>query len=161
MKRLLELLRENARMSTREIAKRLGKTPREVSAAIRRLEREGTICGYHAVVNPDREPGPARVLGIIEVKVTPQRGVGFDAVALRISRHREVRTCYLISGDADLVLLVEGRSLKEIADFVAHRLSGIEGITATSTHFLLRKYKEHGVLLHSDGDGAERLPVTP
>lgn len=161
MRRLLDLLRANARMSTREIAKRLGKTASEVEAQIERLERTGVIRGYHAVVNPDREPGPAPVLGIIEVKVAPQRGVGFDAVATRICRHREVRTCYLISGDADLVLLVEGKSLQEVADFVAQRLSGIEGITATSTHFLLRKYKEYGVMLHGDGDDTERLPVTP
>lgn len=161
MKKLLSILRDNARTPIRQIADRLGRKPKEVETMIAKLEKNGTILGYHAVINPEKAPGPTPVLGIIEIKVTPQRDVGYDGVAGLIAKHRQVHTVYLISGQSDLVVMVEGKSLHEVADFVAQRLATIKGVEATTTHFLLRKYKENGIIIHGEPDSAERLPVTP
>jgi DNA-binding Lrp family transcriptional regulator len=157
--KVLEILRNNARVSIEEIARRLDITPEDAAAQIDELERGRTVLGYQAVINPEKlddEPVP----GIIEVRVTPQRDVGYDEIASQIYRFPEVRQCYLISGAYDLLVFVEGKSLKEVATFVHQKLATIEHVISTTTHFILRKYKEAGVAI-SEPENTDRLPVAP
>jgi len=156
---VLQLLRAEGPMAPEEIAERLGISRDEAAAEVKRLHDEKVILGYRTVVNPEKL-GEDTVVAIIEVKVTPQREVGFDAIARRIYKFPEVRTCHLISGDYDLLLLVEGESLRQVASFVAEKLATLEHVHSTTTHFLLRKYKEDGVILH-DEDESERLIISP
>lgn len=156
---VLQVLRSEARLSPEEIAERLGMSRDEVEAEIKRLEGEKIILGYRAVINPEKV-GKETVVAIIEVKVSPEREVGFDAIARRIYKFPEVRSCYLVSGAYDLLLLVEGESLRQVATFVAEKLSTLDHVVSTATHFQLRKYKEAGVLVHEE-DGIERLAVSP
>ncbi|MCX8036193.1 MAG: Lrp/AsnC family transcriptional regulator [Candidatus Sumerlaeia bacterium] len=155
---VLQLLRAEGRLSAPEIAERLGITPAEAAAEVKRLHDEKVILGYRAIINPEKT-GEDSVLAIIEVKVTPQREVGFDAIARRIYKFPEVRTCYLMSGTYDLLLLVEGESLRQVASFVAEKLATLEHVSSTTTHFLLRKYKEDGLVIHEE-DETERLAVS-
>lgn len=159
MKKILQILQENARTPVSQIALRLGRTEDEVNSAIEKFEREKIILGYRAVMNPEKNDN-GLVIAIIEVKLTPQRGSGFDAIARRIYKFPEVKTCYLISGDYDLHVVVEGNSLNEVASFVSERLATIEHVSSTATHFILKKYKDFGVMM-SEVDQPERLPVTP
>jgi len=159
MKRtILQLLRAEGRLSAEEIAERLGISREEAAAEIKRLHDDKVILGYRAVINPEKT-GDDTVLAIIEVKVTPQREVGFDAIARRIYKFPEVRTCHLISGSYDLLLLVEGESLRQVASFVAEKLATLEHVSSTTTHFLLRKYKEDGIVIH-DEEPSERLIIS-
>ena len=158
-KSVLQLLRSEARLSAGEIAERLGMTRQAVEAEIKRLEQEKIILGYRAVIDPEKV-GKETVVAIIEVKVSPQRDVGFDAIARRIYKFPEVRSCYLVSGAYDLLLLVEGESLRQVASFVAEKLATLDHVLSTTTHFQLRKYKEAGVLVHEE-EGIERLAVSP
>lgn len=155
---LIALLEENARLSPEEIATMLDRPVAEIRAAIEALERDGVIVKYKAVVNDEKRAMDV-VTALIEVKVSPERESGFDAVAERIYRFPEVDSCYLLSGDYDLLVLVEGRTLREVADFVATKLSTIDRVAATRTHFLLKKYKEDGDILRPGGGAQERLPV--
>lgn len=159
MERLLELLRENARLSAADIAARLGLTEAEVATRITELESSGVILGYHTVV--DREKlGQRGVVAIIEVRVTPESGGGFDRFARRISQYEQVRGCYLMSGAYDLSVVVEGKDLYDVARFVAEKLSTIDVVLSTATHFQLRTYKHDGFMLnHPTQDGP--LPVSP
>lgn len=159
MKEILELLRTEARLSHAEIAKRLGKSVEFVSETIEKLEKENAILGYHAIVNPDKINN-GRLVGIIEVRVTPERESGFDAIARRIYSFPEVKLCYLVSGAYDLLVFVEGETLHEIAEFVARKLATTEHVTGTTTHFILKKYKEDGVVL-VESEKLERLAVSP
>ncbi|MCX7016993.1 MAG: Lrp/AsnC family transcriptional regulator [Candidatus Sumerlaeota bacterium] len=159
MKEILELLRKEARLSNARIAARLGKTEDEVADAIAEMERQNIILGYHAIVNPEKT-GNGELVGIIEVKVMPQRETGFDAIAKRIYSYPEVKLCYLLSGAYDLLVFVEGNSLHDVASFVAEKLAPIEHVSSTTTHFILKKYKEDGVIL-AEVEKAERLAVTP
>ncbi|MBI2570129.1 MAG: Lrp/AsnC family transcriptional regulator [Candidatus Schekmanbacteria bacterium] len=159
MKQVLDLLRREARLSPREIADRLGISEPAAAAAVRKLEDDGVIVGYQALVRPDKADD-GRLTGIIEVKVTPERNRGFDAIARRIYEFPEVKLCYLVSGGYDLLVFVEGDSLRDVADFVAEKLATLEHVTSTTTHFILRKYKESGVKL-VDSAAADRLPVSP
>jgi len=147
MEEILEILEMNGRLSDEQIATMLGKSVEEVRAAIKRLEEEGIITGYTALVNWEKTAKES-VTALIEVKVTPQRGEGFDRVAERIYRYPEVKACYLMSGGFDLTVIVEGRSMKEVALFVAEKLAPIESVLSTSTHFVLKKYKDKGVYRH-------------
>lgn len=156
--RLLELLEENARRTPEELAELLGEPVEAVREKIARLEKEGVILKYKAVVN-DEARARQWVTALIEVSVTPQRERGFDAVAERLARFPEVDACYLISGDYDLLLFVEGETLKDVAAFVAKKISALEGVSRTQTHFVLRKYKEDGDLLLKE-ESQERLPVS-
>lgn len=158
-KKILRLLREDARMPFAEIAERLGTDERTVRTAVKKMEAEQIILGYTAVVNEDRLPD-AKVRALIEVKVTPRRDGGFDEVARRIARFPEVVRLYLASGGYDLLLEVEGESLREVAGFVSARLATIDGVLSTATSFQLKKYKESGRIM-ADEDEYERLPVTP
>ncbi|HRS20887.1 MAG TPA: Lrp/AsnC family transcriptional regulator [Clostridia bacterium] len=145
MEEILEILETNGRLSDEQIALMLGKSVDEVRAAIQRLEQEGIITGYTALVNWEKTK-KEMVTALIEVKVTPQRGEGFDRVAERIYRYPEVKACYLMSGGFDLTVIVEGRSMKEVALFVAEKLAPIESVLSTSTHFVLKKYKDKGTI---------------
>ena len=157
--KILNLLTEDARMSLAEIAKRVGATPEEVKAAILSLEDEGVIRGYKVILN-ESDLGISKVRALIEVKVTPRRDGGFDQVAQRIARYPEVTDLYLISGGFDLLLMVEGDSLQDIASFVSAKLSTIDGVISTSTGFMLKKYKEAGRIMQNDEE-YERLKVCP
>lgn len=156
---VLEILRTEARASVAEIAKRLGITEEEVTAEIKSLESSHTIMGYHAVINPeklDAEP----CVGIIEVLINPERNLGYDHIASQIYRFPEVKLCYLISGGYDLLVFVEGDSLKTVSLFVTEKLAVIENVSHTTTHFILKKYKEFGVAMGGD-ERVERLAVSP
>lgn len=159
MRELLEILERNSRISTGELASMLKKSEYEIEKEIDRLEKEKIILSYGALVNWERY-GDDKVTAIIEINLTPQREVGFDAIAERIYRYDEVRTVYLMSGNFDLLVIIEGKSLKEISNFVATRLSTIEGVTQTRSHFLLKPYKKDGVILDNE-EQDRRLVVTP
>lgn len=159
MDEILEILKKNARTSVEDIAKMTGGTPESVAEAIAGYEKRGLIRGYRALVNEDRLPGE-RVTAVIEVKVQPEREGGFDRVARRIARFPEVVNMYLMSGKYDLLLFVEGDTLRNVAGFVARRLAPLEGVLSTGTHFMLQTYKEDGVLM-MDEPADERLQVSP
>lgn len=157
--KLIELLRENARLTNEQLAARLGLSTSEVKQLLDELESNRVIYGYKALVNLEAL-GEEIVEAVIEVHVTPTRGEGFDGIARRIYRFPEVRSLYLMSGGSDFLLFMEAKSLKDIAKFVTEKLATMEGVKETQTHFLLKKYKQDGVAL--DGEEAvERLPVTP
>jgi DNA-binding Lrp family transcriptional regulator len=155
---LLHLLRRHGRASEAEFADRLSLTTEEVRARIAQWERDGTVLGYQAVVDGSKVGNG--VTAFIEVRVTPERGGGFDRLAGRIARFEQVTSCYLASGGYDLFLVVEGEDLMEVARFVAEKLSTMEGVLSTATHFRLKTYKENGFLFQ-EGDDPERLPVSP
>jgi len=159
MDELLKLLQSNALESPENLARMLGITTAEVSARIQEYEKRGVIRGYQAILNED-ELGLDNVTAVIEVKVTPQREGGFDTIAQRISRFPEVNSAYLMSGTYDLLLFVRGRTLREVASFVSERLSPLEGVLSTSTHFMLKTYKRLGVLMQQEASD-ERLSVSP
>jgi DNA-binding Lrp family transcriptional regulator len=159
MDELLKILQDNALESRENIARMLGLPAAEVGQRIADYEKRGVIRGYQAILNEDRLELD-KVTAVIEVKVTPQREGGFDTIAERISRFPEVRSAYLMSGTYDLLLFVEGRTLREVAAFVSERLSPLEGVLSTSTHFMLKTYKRFGVLMHSE-TADERLTVSP
>jgi DNA-binding Lrp family transcriptional regulator len=159
MDELLDILQTNALESRENIAKMLGVSSAEVNARIAEYEKSGVIRGYQAILNEDKLD-LSKVTAVIEVKVTPQREGGFDTIAQRISRFSEVRSAYLMSGTYDLLLFVEGRTLREVAAFVSERLSPLEGVLSTSTHFMLKTYKRFGVLMHQEIPD-ERLSVSP
>lgn len=156
---LLELLRSKARHTHEELAELLALSEEEVRAKIAAWEKDGTILGYQAVVNSERA-GDLDVQAFIEVKVTPERGGGFDHLAMRISRFDQVVSCYLASGGYDLMVIVEGADLREVARFVSERLSTLDGVLSTATHFLLKTYKQNGFLFEDEGS-TERLAVAP
>src|SRR5512140_771686 len=159
MDELLKILQTNALESPENIGRMLGISAAEVKNRIGQYEKEGVIRGYQAILNEDRLDLD-KVTAVIEVKVTPQREGGFDTIAQRISRFPDVRSAYLMSGTYDLLLFVEGRTLREVAAFVSERLSPLEGVLSTSTHFMLKTYKRFGVLMHQESSD-ERLSVTP
>ena len=159
MEPLLKLLRENASYSSAQLAQLLDMEESEVKTRIQALEDDRTILGYMALINDEKIPVD-RVRAVIEVKLTPEREGGFNHLASRIARHREVTACYLMSGSYDLLAFVEGESLKDVASFVSEKLSTLQGVLSTSTHFMLKPYKEHGMLLASD-ESNQRLHVAP
>ena len=160
--RILNLLRENARIPAADIALRLGTTESEVAQIIKDLEKDlekdGIIRGYTVILNDAALKNVQRVKALIEVKVTPRRDGGFDRVAQRIAKFPEVTELSLLSGSYDLLLTVEGDTLQQVANFVAEKLATIDGVISTSTGFMLRKYKEAGHIMQSDED-YERLKV--
>lgn len=159
MDELLKILQTNALESRENIARMLGLPAAEVNQRIAEYEQRGVIRGYQAILNED-QLDLDKVTAVIEVKVTPQREGGFDTIAQRISRFPEVRSAYLMSGGYDLLLFVEGRTLREVAAFVAERLAPLEGVLSTATHFMLKTYKRFGVLMHQETSD-ERLSVAP
>ena len=141
MKQLLQLLENDCTLTPAQLASMTGSTQEDVAAAIADYEKNRVILGYKAIVDWDRTDREA-VTALIEVKVTPQRGDGFDRVAERIYQYDEVESVYLMSGAFDLTVIISGRTLKEVAQFVGERLSTLEDVTGTATHFILHKYKE-------------------
>lgn len=156
---LLQLLRRKARLSNQELADLLSSDHATVAAQVAGWEADATILGYHAVVNPETF-GDTSVSAFIEVKVTPERGGGFDRLAMRISRFDQVVSCYLASGGYDLMVVVEGSDLREVARFVSEKLSSLDGVISTATHFRLKTYKENGFLFEREA-ASERLAVSP
>ena len=156
---LLSLIEKNSKMSLKELAVLLGADELEIANEMEALEKEGVICGYHTLIDWDKTKCE-KVTALIEVRVTPQRGQGFDKIAERIYKYPEVRSVYLISGGFDLLVTLEGKSLKEISAFVSDKLSTLDSVLSTATHFILKKYKDHGTILdkrHED----EREVITP
>jgi DNA-binding Lrp family transcriptional regulator len=159
MDELLNLLREDASLTPAEIANRLNQTEAEVEAKIKEHEANGVILGYRTVLNEEKLDVEI-VRAVIEVKITPEREGGFDRVALRISKFDEVASCYLMSGAYDLLVIVEGRDLRAASTFVAEKLATMPGVISTATHFILKPYKEHGVMMGGEYSD-EKLAVAP
>ncbi len=159
MKDILAILEQNARATPEEIAEMTGLTPEEVRETIAQAERDRAIVKYKTVINWERV-GEEEVMALVELRVTPQRDVGFDGVAKRIARFPEVRSLHLMSGGYDLAVLLVGSTMQEVASFVAMKLAALEEVHGTTTHFLLKRFKEDGVILDGE-DGAKRLPLTP
>lgn len=156
---LLSILEKNSRIDFNELAILLGTTEENVLEEISALENEGIICGYHTLINWEKT-SIEKVMALIEVKVTPQRGKGFDNIAERIYNYPEVKAVYLISGGYDLMVILEEKTLKEIANFVSDKLSTLDSVLSTATHFILKKYKDHGTVLNKE-EKDEREVITP
>lgn len=157
MEEILEILEKNGRASVEEIALMLDKSVDEVKAMIKKLEDDNVIVGYNTLINWDKSSKES-VIALIEVKVTPQRGQGFDKVAERIYRYPQVKACYLMSGGFDLTVIIEGKTMKEVALFVAEKLAPLESVLSTATHFVLKKYKDEGVIFEENNkDDREAL----
>lgn len=156
---LLSLIEKNSKMSLKELAVLLGADELEIANEMEALEKEGVICGYHTLIDWDKTKSE-KVTALIEVRVTPQRGRGFDKIAERIYKYSEVRSVYLISGGFDLLVTLEGKSLKEISAFVSDKLSTLDSVLSTATHFILKKYKDHGTILDKKHED-EREVITP
>ena len=147
MEEILQLLKDNARLSTEDIAAMTKKTVAEVNQIIKKFEDEGVILKYSAILNPDKvSENKEKVRAIIEIQVTPEREHGFDAIAERIYRFPEVKTVNLMSGGYDLQVILEGETIQEVAFFVARKLSTLNGVKSTKTHFVLKTYKENDVI---------------
>ncbi len=158
MDELLKLLKENALESPDNLARLLNRSEQDIKKQIEEYERQGIIRGYQAIVNEDRL-GLQRVSAVIEIKITPEREGGFDRIAERISKFREVEALYLMSGTYDLLAFVSGDNLRDVALFVSEKLATIQGILSTATHFMLKTYKVHGVLMEAQRTD-ERLKVS-
>jgi len=158
MQKLLQLLQKDARMSVENLATILGKKPVEIEKEIKKLVEEKTILGFKTIINP-KIKDRGIVQAVIEVKVVPTRGKGFDEVALRIARFPEVKTVQLVSGSFDLLVVAEGKSLPEVARFISEKLATIDKIQGTKTNFLLKTYKEDGIFF-TETESSQRLAVT-
>ena len=156
---LLKLLKSKARFSNAELAEALSLQVDAVNDQISQWEGDGTILGYQAVID-DEKAGEMGVAAFIEVKLTPERGGGFDRLAMRIARFDQVSSCYLASGGYDLMVVVEGQGLRDVAQFVSEKLSTLDGVLSTATHFRLKAYKENGFIFETE-EPEGRLPVTP
>ena len=156
---LLKILEKNSRMDLKELAVILGVEEIDVVNELAALEKEGIVCGYHTMINWDLT-SIEKVNALIEVRITPQRGQGFDNIAERIYKYSEVDSVYLISGGYDLLVSLEGKTLKEVSGFVSNKLSTLDGVLSTATHFVLKKYKDHGTIL-SKKEEDERELITP
>ena len=154
MKEILEILKKDARTTPEEIAKLTNKKTSSVKSAIKKLEKDGVILKYKAIINSELvKDDSKKVRALIEVRIAPQRGHGFDHIAKRIYKFPEVVSCYLLSGTYDLLLIVEGKDIHEVSNFVSGKLSTLDNVRSTVTHFLLKKYKEDGdILKRADRD---------
>ena len=155
---ILNYLEKNARVDMKELAILLGMNEVDVINEIAAMENEGIICGYHAMIDWDKVT-QEKVQALIEVRVTPQRGKGFDDIAERIYKYPEVKSTYLISGGYDLLILMEGKTLREISSFVSEKLSTLDSILSTATHFVLHKYKDNGTILHKEEEDERIMMV--
>lgn len=158
-KQILKYIEKNSRVDLGELAILLGTDEVTVANEISAMEKEKIICGYHTLIDWDRA-GEEMVTALIEVRVTPQRNQGFDRIAERIYNYPEVNAVYLISGAYDLLVTLEGKTLKEVSQFVSEKLSPVEEVISTATHFILKKYKDHGTVLVKKTE-SERMLVTP
>ena len=160
MKEILELLEFNAKLSEKDIAVMLSMDVEEVRKRIKELECSKTILSYITLVNWEKA-GEEKVSAMIEVRTTPQRDVGFDAVAERIYRFPEVRSVRLVSGTYDLSVYLEGRTMREVSNFVATKLATIDGVVSTTTHFVMKTYKQDGVIFEDQEEEDRRLAISP
>ncbi|MEM6822421.1 MAG: Lrp/AsnC family transcriptional regulator [Verrucomicrobiota bacterium] len=156
---VLKILEENALASPETIAQRLNRSVDEVRLQVKQLEEDKVILAYKAIVDDDKA-GRDLVQAVIEVKITPERDGGFDRIATRIARYDEVKDCYLMSGSYDLLVVVQGPNLKNVASFVSEKLASIDGVLSTATHFMLKTYKEQGTLYDQEAFD-QRLKVSP
>lgn len=159
MSDLISTILETANPSSDSLSKILGRKVEDIEEEIKRLRENGVLLGWVPLVNPSQKDG-GEVKSVIEVKISPEREGGFNRLAHRISKFDEVEACHLMSGAYDLLVIVKGKNLHEVATFVSERLATIEGVLSTATHFLLRSYKEHGHLLSKDGDNSEKPAVS-
>ncbi|MBR5508836.1 MAG: Lrp/AsnC family transcriptional regulator [Lachnospiraceae bacterium] len=157
--KILTYIERNSRVNLKDLAILLGTDEVMIANEIAAMEKEGVICGYHTLIDWDKT-GSEKVTALIEVKVTPQRGQGFDKIAERIYNYPEVDCVYLISGGFDFMVMIEGKTMRDVAQFVSDKLSPQESVLSTATHFILKKYKDHGsVMVHQSKD--ERMLITP
>jgi len=156
---ILAIIEKNSRIDLGELAILMGVPEIDVVNELQKMEEEGIICGYHTLIDWEKT-SIDKVTALIEVRVTPQRGEGFDKIAERIYKYPEVTSLYLISGGYDLLITLEGKSIKEISNFVSDKLSPLESVLSTATHFILKKYKDHGTILTKKSKD-ERIKVTP
>ena len=156
---LLKIIERNSRIDLKELAVLLGAQEIDVVNELQKLEEEGIICGYHTMINWEKT-SVERVTALIEVRVTPQRGQGFDNIAERIYNYPEVQSVYLISGGYDLMVILEGKTLREVSSFVSDKLSTLDTVLSTATHFILKKYKDHGTIFGTKPED-ERETFTP
>lgn len=156
---ILRLIEHNSRIDIAQIAVLLGVSEAQVANEIADMEKEGIICGYYTLINWENT-GDERATALIEVRVAPQRGEGFDRVAERIEKFDEVKSLYLMSGDFDLTVILELKTMKEVAMFVTEKLSTLDSVLGTATHFVLKKYKDYGTVFEEESKD-ERMMVTP
>ena len=156
---ILTFIEKNSRINLKELAVMLGSDEVTVANEISEMEQEQVICGYHTMIDWDKT-GAEKVTALIEVRVTPQRGQGFDSIAERIYNYPEVKSVYLISGGYDLMVILEGKTLREVSSFVSDKLSTLDTVLSTATHFILKKYKDHGTIFEKKNKD-ERMLVTP
>ena len=157
--RILTIIEKNSRINLKELAIMLGSEEIEVANALQEMETDGIICGYHTMINWDKT-GIEKVTALIEVRVTPQRGQGFEDIAERIYKYPEVSNVYLMSGGYDLMVILEGKTLKEVSGFVTNKLSTLDTVLGTTTHFILKKYKDHGTIMDKKEEDIREI-VTP
>ena len=160
MKDIIAILENNAKATAKEIAALTGRSTKEVEELIDQAEKQKIILGYKTVINRDLLYNGEEVLAFVEVRMTPQHDEGFDGIAQRIARFPEVRSLQLMSGDYDLAVLISGNTMQQVASFVAMKLAALQEVNATTTHFLLKRYKEDGIILNQD-EGTRRLPLSP
>lgn len=156
---ILTFLEKNSRIDLKELAILLGSDEITIMNEISKMEEEKVICGYHTLIDWEKVSNE-KVTALIEVRVTPMRGQGFDSIAERIYNYPEVRSVYLISGAYDLLVILEGKTLKQVSGFVADKLSTLDSVLSTATHFILKKYKDHGTIFAQKSKD-ERMLVTP
>jgi len=157
--KILRIIEKNSRITTEELAIMLGAAREEVETALAEMETDKIICGYPTLIDWDKLSGE-KITALIEVKVTPQRGQGFDRIAERIFKFDEVETVYLMSGGFDLTVIIRGKSMREVAGFVSAKLAPMEAVLSTATHFVLKRYKENGIVMQND-EQDERMIVSP
>lgn len=157
--KILAVIEKNSRIDLNDLAMMFGTTEAEVANEIAQMEKEHIICGYHTLINWDNTNNE-KVTALIEVKVTPQRGLGFDKIAERMYNFPDVRAVYLMSGGFDFTVIIEEKTMKEVAQFVTDKLAPLEAVRGTATHFILKKYKDHGTVL-AENNKDERMLVTP
>lgn len=157
--KILAIIEKNSRIDLKDLAALLGESEAAVANEIAEMEKENIICGYHTMINWDNT-GDEKVIALIEVKVTPQRGMGFDKIAERIYQYIEVTSVYLMSGAFDFTVIIEGKTMREVAQFVSEKLSPMDSVLSTATHFVLKKYKDHGTVMCGKAED-ERMMITP
>ena len=157
--KILAIIEKTSRIDLKDLAALLGESEAAVANEIADMEKENIICGYHTMINWDNT-GNEKVIALIEVKVTPQRGMGFDKIAERIYQYSEVNSVYLMSGAFDFTVIIEGKTMREVAQFVSEKLSPMDSVLSTATHFVLKKYKDHGTIMY-EKPGDERMMITP
>ena len=157
---ILRAIDKNSKLTAKDLALMFDTTPETVTELITQMEKENVICGYPTLINWDNTD-QEKVMALIEVKVTPQRGQGFDKIAERIYKFDEVESVYLMSGGFDLTVIIQGKSMREVSNFVSSKLAPMEAVLSTTTHFVLKKYKEHSISLVQNVESDERMLVTP